>query len=349
MQEVVDRLFISDLHALEQLFDQNHHCDGGNADKASNEVSVLPWSVVLSLGCSLNYLDLPRVIRRVSLPLCLDEVSTFLIPLWEVLIPDLEREFKEGKGVLIHCIHGQSRSASTIAAYLIRRQHLSRCGERHVEGSAAANAISLIRSARPNISINPSFLAQLHFYEESLVNPDAFCSMRTLLNWQYIEQTRGIIASMEDTRKFSANLIQSFEVTALVDDTIRYINRIVLCKNCKVPLVGDLDLIHQSLDSSAFLNSNMDEFWRTFTSESLPCSKVPMKGILISCPKMWMLAQLDKNVFMAHQDKQEIVCPQCSSTVGYWEKSCLNIIAPWLPCDLFALHAKSTLYQRKYT
>jgi protein-tyrosine phosphatase len=64
---------------------------------------------------------------------------------------------RTGAAVLVHCIAGRSRSATIVAAHLMR-----------TEGLDAAAAIAAVAKARPDVSPNPGFVAQLRAYR-----PDA--------------------------------------------------------------------------------------------------------------------------------------------------------------------------------
>jgi len=61
----------------------------------------------------------------------------------------------EGGTVLCHCRHGQSRSASVLAAWLITSQNLS-----------VDDAVHLLKSCRPRVSPNPGFRLQLSKWRE---------------------------------------------------------------------------------------------------------------------------------------------------------------------------------------
>jgi dual specificity phosphatase 12 len=54
--------------------------------------------------------------------------------------------------VLVHCKHGQSRSATIVAAYLMHTQH---------RDLAASAAVSKLVAVRSRISPNPGFAEQL--------------------------------------------------------------------------------------------------------------------------------------------------------------------------------------------
>lgn len=68
----------------------------------------------------------------------------------------IQTELDKGRGVLVHCQAGMSRSATIIAAYLMHSQNLD-----------PEAALALIRKSRPNIDPNAGFLVQLEVFHKS--------------------------------------------------------------------------------------------------------------------------------------------------------------------------------------
>ncbi|KAF5357003.1 hypothetical protein D9756_006485 [Leucocoprinus leucothites] len=68
----------------------------------------------------------------------------------------IQAELDKGRGVLVHCQAGVSRSATIVAAYLMYRQNLDPEG-----------ALELIRKARPYIDPNPNFIQQLEVFHKA--------------------------------------------------------------------------------------------------------------------------------------------------------------------------------------
>ncbi|KAH9833166.1 uncharacterized protein C8Q71DRAFT_192483 [Rhodofomes roseus] len=68
----------------------------------------------------------------------------------------IEAELEKGRGVLVHCQAGLSRSATIVAAYLMYVQHID-----------YEAALDLIRGVRPNIQPNDGFLRQLAVFQEA--------------------------------------------------------------------------------------------------------------------------------------------------------------------------------------
>ncbi|KAJ7247897.1 hypothetical protein B0H12DRAFT_1186698 [Mycena haematopus] len=68
----------------------------------------------------------------------------------------IQAELDKGRGVLVHCQAGMSRSVTIVAAYLMYT--------RNIDTQAA---LDIIRQARPNIDPNPGFLQQLEIFHQA--------------------------------------------------------------------------------------------------------------------------------------------------------------------------------------
>ncbi|KAL3899486.1 MAG: hypothetical protein SGARI_006447 [Bacillariaceae sp.] len=74
-------------------------------------------------------------------------------------LPFIDQALAKGGRVLVHCKHGKSRSVSTIAAYLIARNHVS-----------PEEALEQIRVNRPKAKPNKGYMQDLEdFYEEQVI------------------------------------------------------------------------------------------------------------------------------------------------------------------------------------
>ena len=62
-----------------------------------------------------------------------------------------------GERTLVHCMKGKSRSATVLAAYLMRK-----------ENSSALDAVQRLQTLRPVVRPNPGFLRQLREWETAL-------------------------------------------------------------------------------------------------------------------------------------------------------------------------------------
>ena len=73
------------------------------------------------------------------------------------LLPIIHTELINHKGVLVHCVHGKSRSVSIVAAYLIKYKNM-----------ATEESLSFIKSKRTQIAPNESYIRQLKEFEEEI-------------------------------------------------------------------------------------------------------------------------------------------------------------------------------------
>ncbi|KAG6961813.1 hypothetical protein JG687_00007492 [Phytophthora cactorum] len=109
----------------------------------------------------------------------LDMEEELLLPHFEECINFLKKHLmREGTpaAVLVHCVYGQSRSATICVAYLMA-----------TEGKTLLEAYDAVQKARPCISINPGFLRQLELFERMGNDPEimgstpAHAQLRTMM------------------------------------------------------------------------------------------------------------------------------------------------------------------------
>ena len=72
----------------------------------------------------------------------------------EYLLPIIHKNLMEGKGVMCNCQKGRSRSASIVAAYLIR-----------YKGMTTDEALQFIKSKRTQVNPNKGYIEQLREFE----------------------------------------------------------------------------------------------------------------------------------------------------------------------------------------
>lgn len=131
----------------------------GSKRDSRNVGAARRHDVTLVVNCTRN---LPMVVpgvqhHRVPVDDSSDEVPTFLqcLPQAVLLIDD---HLSGGGGVLVHCYAGISRSASTVAAYLMYK-----------EGLTPRQAIARIRRLKPEtFGDDPNFMGALEAFHEFL-------------------------------------------------------------------------------------------------------------------------------------------------------------------------------------
>ncbi|KZV59928.1 hypothetical protein PENSPDRAFT_659853 [Peniophora sp. CONT] len=80
------------------------------------------------------------------------DVLQHLIP----AITFINAELEKGRGVLVHCQAGMSRSATIAAAYLMYTRNID-----------VASAIEILQKARPQVQPNPGFVNQLEIFHQA--------------------------------------------------------------------------------------------------------------------------------------------------------------------------------------
>jgi protein-tyrosine phosphatase len=86
-----------------------------------------------------------------------DEDSSHLLPHFDECVDFIQRAIADGGNILVHCLAGVSRSATIVAAYLMK-----------VDGLGLDEALQHIRKRRPLINPNPGFISQLRQYGEGI-------------------------------------------------------------------------------------------------------------------------------------------------------------------------------------
>jgi dual specificity phosphatase 12 len=111
-------------------------------------------SGVVSIGCSDPRTEDPLLESREKLqylcfPHILDTPEAIILHIFTRTTDFITAQHQQGRAVLVHCIYGQSRSATVIVAFLLST------------GRSLAEALTLLKLKHDHICINPGFLAQV--------------------------------------------------------------------------------------------------------------------------------------------------------------------------------------------
>jgi hypothetical protein len=174
--EVIPNLYLSNLFTIQWLVDL---IDDEKLPASEKDARTIKYRtalhdplqlldteniVILSIGCEINLSQsfrlndsdkpkkLPEIRSFLTFP---DSPSCYLLDLCFHLLPIIYSAIQSQRHVILHCVYGQSRSVTLVIAFLIRYHHFR-----------LTQAIDFIREKKPDISINPSFLTQLYFYEQ---------------------------------------------------------------------------------------------------------------------------------------------------------------------------------------
>ena len=79
----------------------------------------------------------------------------------ENLLPIIHKNLVEGKAVLVNCRYGRSRSATIVAAYLIRYKNMT-----------TDQALAFIKDKRSQVNPNPGYIEQLREFEIKCLGKD---------------------------------------------------------------------------------------------------------------------------------------------------------------------------------
>ena len=115
-------------------------------------------------------------VRCLHLPSVLDVTAQDILPLLPRCVAFMAEGLQNdgGGGVLVHCVYGQSRSATVCIAFLLaleaaraqRRQGTD--AEFRTPGQSLCRALCHVRASRPCVSVNRCFLWQLGMFATSL-------------------------------------------------------------------------------------------------------------------------------------------------------------------------------------
>ncbi|KAJ2915505.1 hypothetical protein MD484_g4924, partial [Candolleomyces efflorescens] len=105
-------------------------------------------------------------------------------------------QLSKGRGVLVHCLAGISRSSTIVAAYLMQSRKLS-----------PTEAVDLIRLVRPIVDPNPGFLRQLEVFHQAgwTISADSTGVRRFYLDRTVVRMQDGQ-TTLEEKTEFLASL-----------------------------------------------------------------------------------------------------------------------------------------------
>ena len=110
-------------------------------------------TAVVSVGCenirdSLSLEDNERL-NYMCFPHILDTPESIILHIFARTSSFIATQLRQQRSVLVHCVYGQSRSAAVVAAFLVSQGH------------KLSEALTLLKSRRGNVCINPGFLSQV--------------------------------------------------------------------------------------------------------------------------------------------------------------------------------------------
>ncbi len=368
MHVVVDKLFLTDQETIEKAgatLDYVGSCNNSCGTIASGDIGL-----IISIGCRPFLSTSLSSCRHLSFPQFMDEPTSCLLMMWETIIPIIDfYRIEQHQAVVVHCVYGQSRSVSTIIAYLCATAD----EETRFTLQAAADHM---KSVKPSISVNPGFLSQLFFFSNICTPSDDSSSttyanifkLYKLLFKDFSVDNDSCIAlfnNMKTTIHNEENYAihdkkRSHEVGPNNDDespskkpcsgniplssldnsshpASSVGKRKYCCKKCKAVLFSSDCIITSSVDSSGFVQRNTDEFWQSFgVSKETSRNQLPLKGYFAIVPPLWM-ANNHKQTWNNQKQKDIVInCNCCNNPIGNRKRGG-NYFGPFTPADLFLI------------
>lgn len=108
-------------------------------------------SAIVSIGCEEPPIESRGDVHYLGFSHILDTPESVILHIFARTTEFITSHLQQGRSVLVHCIYGQSRSATVIAAYLLSIGH------------SLDAALTLLKTKHDNICINPGFLTQVNY------------------------------------------------------------------------------------------------------------------------------------------------------------------------------------------
>ena len=282
----------------------------GSLEQASDEDTLRRHDIgaVLSIGCeSDRFSD----IEYCAFPEHLDMPETNLLNVFPSSTQFLVSQLALSRKVLVHCVYGQSRSASAIAAFLIIEKNMS-----------LEEALDLLKDKHPSICINPGFLSQLHL----LAGRAAYSPEYELLTSVAASSVR---SSETDAEKHIRCKYCSYSLCLVSDVMLERENHEYMSKRTD-PFWKDyksVNLHKGIMPSSLVSESVMTRRLSVFSKQILDNAAHSKKA--------------HKKRKRQDNDKVLLNCPRCSRECGYFRLNALLLCNSFLLGDLTALMLSS--------
>ena len=270
---------------------------------------LLNISHVISLGCDLVKSNIICSLKYLNL---LDMPESNIIDIFEETNTFIDGAISRNENVLVHCVYGQSRSATIVVSYLL------------YSGRTLDDSLSLLSRKHPGICINPGFLAQLYLFG----NKARFLAEYRLAKFAFSKY------SINSTVVEHVNLI--------------YGSKTYCCLNCNITLLNEDEALTLS-DASKFVNEHVDDFWKGYTSTLFSTRNVPNDDSIFVGPVPWISKSTSKAFMDPEQRRGDIHCPNCFVSVGCWDKDTdLRLCSGYLkPVMAFTLSRNRVVLRKK--
>ena len=327
----------------EEVVDFNSSAISSTSSSSSSAAAAAATSPSLTGIIAGNIKD--DTINYLIFPHLLDSPDTLILDIINQSNRFIHTSITCNQNILVHCQHGQSRSATIITMYLISTGKYD-----------LLQAITLMKGRNPHTCINPGFLSQLYFL--------SICDDLKSPLFRLLRITHSMDPSVRCINYMSPSSSKSPPYTQAMLDG-------VYCMFCNHFLCRRENIIKQSINTMQFVNQHVDPFWKDYHAHDQKTTSLvilPIKKTIVVTPEYWMYNQVNSNhtnhddgdddddvihmdrvginESLSSSDQYILRCPGCSYVCGYSRKKCLDIIGHHCVADLYALHEKYVKIKR---
>lgn len=329
MSLIIDGLYISSLKTANEVLDIS-------LNPNDDELPLRPISFVLSLGCQLND-TIARNIENVCYLNLKDTPETLIFKILQETNHIIENMIvAKSRTVLVHCVYGQSRSATVILSYLMHR------------GYSLSDALELLISKHPDICINPGFLAQLDQISRlGFHNPEF--QLATYEQNELLDYSISISQYFPSNEMVKKKFLQSLPELLKGNEYEKKLNKTrdkVLCSQCKFQLANNsVNIFSPDIQCIDFIDKNVDSFWRGYRPiTSIKVDSSWNKSMKLTSPTDWIIDQMkSQQQDGMSNDEGVLQCPQCKNECGIWKRKGILLCGGFAPSFMLGLRNKSIL------
>jgi hypothetical protein len=320
-------------------------------------------SRILSIGCIIDESNdavcttPTQEVERFCYPDVLDKPEVSLFRYFAEWAEIINASITRDCGILVHCVHGQSRSASAVLAYMILRKYMS-----------AKDACTHLKQRRPQLCVNPGFLCQLTCLShcpsypllvETLFKPVATTPQLPVITPSSVDSIHcsrcnfGLVPQSSVLPHVDCSSVLSEQMDKFWDGyRPLHPRRVVtdpgtVSSAClsRLMLVGVVPTAWMKTAATAASKRSSDRAYKTK-------KRLSFDQTIHSFPKVLKTAQTsdvsdDRAASKNFQALRStiytaadcvILCPSCNLTVGFYKKEGLLVCGDYLVADLFALN-----------
>jgi hypothetical protein len=310
--EVIPGLFISSLHAI-QL----------------DILYQLNISSIISIGCELSQ-EYSSRFNILSYPKVLDHSETAILSTLKSAADFISIAISKSDKILVHCVHGQSRSVAVVIYYLIRCKNFD-----------FDSAYNLVKIKKPDICINPGFLCQLY-----------------TLSIQSAESPLIQLIEMSETKSISQYSQNSCDINfycRVCKNHLYSSNDMVHTINYSEMLIKYLDrfwIDYKPYHAGTFVH--LDKFSNhEYTIIGPVCHFLEqvkahnIDQLSLEQSKASESQKIKDSFAGRHMGEIDLYCPVCQMICGYYKPNYLLVCHGFIVVDLFVIRKDSVKKRRR--